>query len=141
MKYTIHLKTIKKTKSGVTLMSLNEWLLAFLRVLSDLQYFVAGLMGAAVATRYNKEQLKTPRDYAVFLLSGAFTAHYLTLLIMHYTNLAPNHAGGIGFLTGALGGLVLQEFFAWIKSGAYKETSFKEFFIRMLKNWKKGGKS
>lgn len=119
----------------------NEWWIAFLRVLSDLQYFVAGLMGAAVATRYNKEQLKTPRDYAVFLLSGAFTAHYLTLLIMDYTNLAPSHAGGIGFLTGALGGLVLQEFFVWIKSGAYKEIGFKKFFIEMMKNWKNGGKS
>ena len=120
-------------------MSFPDWLAAVMKYLSELQYFIAGLMGAAVATRYNKEQLKTPKDYAVFLLSGAFTAHYLTLLIMHYTALAPSHAGGIGFLTGALGGLVLQEFFAWIKSGAYKQISFKKFFVEMMKNWKKGG--
>lgn len=121
-------------------MSFPDWLAAVVKYLSELQYFIAGLMGAAVATRYNKEQLKTPKDYAVFLLSGAFTAHYLTLLIMHYTALAPSHAGGIGFLTGALGGLVLQEFFAWIKSGAYKQISFKKFFVEMMKNWKNGGK-
>jgi hypothetical protein len=113
----------------------NEWWVAVLKLLSDFQYWIAGLMGAVVATRYNKEQLKTPKDYAVFLLSGAFTAHYLTLLIMHYTALAPSHAGGIGFLTGALGGLVLQEFFAWIKSGAYKQVGFTSFFIEMMKNW------
>ena len=60
-------------------MSFPDWLAAVVKYLSELQYFIAGLMGAAVATRYNKEQLKTPKDYAVFLLSGAFTAHYLTL--------------------------------------------------------------
>ena len=59
-------------------MSFPDWLAAVVKYLSELQYFIAGLMGAAVATRYNKEQLKTPKDYAVFLLSGAFTAHYLT---------------------------------------------------------------
>jgi hypothetical protein len=123
----------------------SEWWIALFKVLGDffiaLQYWVAGLVGAAVATRYNKEQLKTPRDYLVFLLSGAFSAHYLTSLILYYTNLAPMHAGGIGFLTGALGGLVFQELFAWIKTGAYKEISFIKFFIEMIKNWKKGDKS
>ena len=123
------------------IMSFTDWLAAVMKYLGEIQYFIAGLMGAAVATRYNKEQLKTPKDYAVFLLSGAFTAHYLTLLIMHYTALAPSHAGGIGFLTGALGGLVLQEFFAWIKSGAYKQIGFTSFFMEMMKNWfKRGGK-
>ena len=122
-------------------MSGNEWWIALLKFISDLQFWFAGLMGAAVATRYNKEQLKTPRDYLVFLLSGAFSAHYLTSLIMYYTELAPSHAGGIGFLTGALGGLVFQELFAWIKSGAYKEISFIKYFLEMIKNWKRGGKS
>ena len=52
-----------------------------------------------------------------------------------------DHAGGIGFLTGAIGGLVLQEIIAWIKSGAYKQVGFKDFFMEMLKNWfKRGGK-
>lgn len=123
----------------------NEWWVAILKFLSDslnvMQYWIAGLVGATVATRYNKEQLKTLGDYLFFLLSGAFSAHYLTSLIMHYFDLAPTHAGGIGFLTGALGGLIFQELFAWIKSGAYKEISFKDFFVNMLKNWKKGGKS
>lgn len=122
-------------------MSGNEWWVAVLKFLGDLQYWIAGLVGAAVATRYNKEQLKTPGDYLFFLLTGAFSAHYLTSLIMHYSNLDPAHAGGIGFMTGALGGLVFQEFFAWIKTGAYKEIGFKDFFIDMIKNWKKGGKS
>ena len=40
----------------------NEWWVAVLRLLSDFQYWIAGLMGAVVATRYNKEQLKTPKD-------------------------------------------------------------------------------
>lgn len=119
----------------------NEWWVAVLKLLSDFQYWIAGLMGAVVATRYNKEQLKTPSDYIFFLLSGAFSAHYLTSLILHYTELAPTHAGGVGFLTGALGGMVLQELFAWIKTGAYKEISFVKFFSDMLKNWKNGGKS
>lgn len=118
----------------------NEWWIAALKFLSDFQYWIAGLMGAVVATRYNKEQLKTPGDYLFFLLSGAFSAHYLTSLIMHYSKLEPTHAGGIGFLTGALGGLILQELFVWIKTGAYKEISFKDFFVNMLKKWKKGDK-
>ncbi len=89
----------------------NEWWVAILKFLSDslnvMQYWIAGLVGAIVATRYNKEQLKTLGDYLFFLLSGAFSAHYLTSLIMHYFDLAPTHAGGIGFLTGALGPMVV----------------------------------
>ncbi|RZG78364.1 hypothetical protein EXE10_18260 [Acinetobacter sp. WCHAc060033] len=126
-------------------MSGNELWVTILKLASDslsaLQYWIAGLIGAAVTARYNKEQLKTPYDYMIFLLSGAFTAHYLTSLIMYYAKLEPIHTGGIGFLTGALGGLVFQELFVWIKTGAYKHISFKQFFIDMIKNWKNGGKS
>lgn len=122
-------------------MSFTDLFAVVMKYLSDLQYFIAGLVGAVVATRYNKEQLKTPKDYAVFLLSGAFTAHYLTLLIMYYSNLQAEHAGGIGFLTGALGGLFFQELFQWIKSGAWQEVGFFNYLLEMLKNWlSKGGK-
>lgn len=121
-------------------MSFPDWLAAAMKYLSELQYFVAGMMGAAVATRYNKEQLKTPKDYAVFLLSGAFTAHYLTLLIMYFTKLAPEHAGGIGFLTGALGGLMFQELFQWVKSGAWKEVGFFNYMLDMFKDWLSKGR-
>lgn len=122
-------------------MSFPDWLAAVMKYLTELQYFIAGLMGAAVATRYNKEQLKSPRDYAVFLLSGAFTAHYLTLLIMSFFKLEPNHAGGIGFLTGALGGLIFQELFQWVKSGAWKEMGFFSYLLEMFKNWVSKGRN
>lgn len=122
----------------------NEWWVALLKFLSDslgaMQYWIAGLVGAAVATRYNKEQLKTLGDYLFFLLSGAFSAHYLTSLIMHYFELAPTHAGGIGFLTGALGGMFIQEFISWIKTGAYKEQNFFSYFAEIIREWLIKGK-
>ena len=46
----------------------NEWWVAVLKLLSDFQYWSAGLTGAVVATRYNKEQLKTPKEFGGELL-------------------------------------------------------------------------
>lgn len=121
-------------------MSFQDLIATVMKYLSDFQYFIAGLFGATVSTRYNREQLKTPFDYLVFILSGALTAHYLTQLIMRFLPLEAEHAGGIGFLTGAIGGLILQELIEWIKSDQWKKQNFFAYLLDMFKKWLERGR-
>lgn len=110
------------------------------KLLANIQYFIAGAIGAAIVTRYHKDQLKNPVDYFVFILSGAFIAHYLTQIVVHFTNLSASNAGAIGFLLGAFGGMIFQEIVSYIKSGAWKEMSLRQYFIEMFKAWINKGK-
>lgn len=121
-------------------MSWHEFCDAVVKVWDNIQYFTAGLLGASVVTRYHKDRLKTWHDYVVFILSGAIIAHYLTQVVIYYLNLEAIHAGGVGFMLGAFGGMVIQELTTWIKSGAYKNQNFFSYFLEILKSWfSKGG--
>ena len=113
---------------------------AILKNWNHVQFGLAGLLGASVVTRYHKERLKTFQDYVVFILSGAITAHYLTQVVIHFFDLEAIHAGGVGFMLGAFGGLIIQELTSWIKCGAYKNTSFWVWIGDALKNWIGRGK-
>lgn len=111
----------------------------------NLQYFIAGAVGATIVTRYHKDQLKNPTDYAVFILSGAFMAHYLTQLVVFIFSkfgwvFDTSHVGAIGFLLGAFGGLIFQEIVSYVKSGAWKEMSLRQYFVEMFKSWISKGK-
>jgi hypothetical protein len=121
-------------------MNWHEVYEAILKFWDNIQYFIAGFLGASVVTRYHKDRLKTWHDYTVFILSGAFTAHYLTQVVIYWLDLEPVHAGGIGFLLGAFGGMVIQELTSWIKNGEYKNQSFFAYFGEMIKSWLNRGK-
>lgn len=121
-------------------MSWHDFYEAVVKALNDFQFFIAGLLGATVVTRYHKERLKNVWDYAVFILSGAITAHYLTQVVIHLFKLEPIHAGGVGFLLGAFGGMIIQELTTWIKTGAYKEQNFFSYFADIVKDWLNRGK-
>lgn len=126
-------------------MNLHEWYAAVMKIFGDFQYFIAGLLGASVVTRYHAERLQTRMDHIVFILSGAITAHYLTQLVIYLLNqfgidFKPEHTGGIGFLLGAFGGMFIQEFISWIKTGAYKEQNFFSYFAEIIREWLSKGK-
>ena len=126
-------------------MNLHELYAAAMKIFGDFQYFIAGLLGASVVTRYHAERLQTRMDHFVFILSGAITAHYLTQLVIYLLNqfgidFKPEHTGGIGFLLGAFGGMFIQEIVSYIKSGAWKEMSLRQYFIEMFKAWINKGK-
>ncbi|MGO3892414.1 MAG: hypothetical protein ACTJHW_15695 [Paenalcaligenes sp.] len=81
---------------------------------------VAGFIGAAFSGWLQRDDIKNRRDYAVFVASGAATAHFVTPLIAHYLGVSGN-TEGIGFLVGAFGGRVIQEGINWIKSGVIRQ--------------------
>lgn len=121
-------------------MTLEQIIEQGVKLWSNIQYFIAGAIGAAIVTRYHKDQLKNPTDYFVFILSGAFMAHYLTQLVVFISGrfgwaLDASNAGAVGFLLGAFGGLIFQEVVSYIKSGAWKEMSLRQYFIEMFKSW------
>jgi hypothetical protein len=68
---------------------------------------VAGFFGAAFSGWLQRDDIKNRRDYAVFVASGAATAHFVTPLIAHYLGVSGN-TEGIGFLVGAFGGRLIQ---------------------------------
>lgn len=86
-------------------------------LLSSLKWAIAGLVGAAVASRFHKDEIQNRVDLAVFIASGAFTAHYCTGMITQYLDFSANNAGAIGFLLGAFGGSILQVCVKIIRSG------------------------
>lgn len=126
-------------------MNLHDLYAALMKILGDFQYFIAGAIGAAIVTRYHKDQLKNPADYAVFILSGAFMAHYLTQLVVLISGkfgwaIDVASAGAVGFLLGSFGGLIFQEIISYIKSGAWKEMSLRQYFVELFKAWIGKGK-
>lgn len=86
-------------------------------IASSLKWGFAGLVGAAVASRFHKDEIQNRIDLAVFIASGAFTAHYCTGMIAQYLEFSKDSAGAIGFLLGAFGGSILQVCVKIIRSG------------------------
>lgn len=85
--------------------------------ISSLKWALAGLIGAAVASRFHKDEIMTRVDLIVFLASGAFIAHYCTGIIASYFGFNADNAGAVGFLLGAFGGSILQVCVKIIRSG------------------------
>lgn len=121
-------------------MSFEQFIALLVKFWENIQYFIAGAVGASIVTKYHKDQLKSKSDYLVFILSGAFMAHYLTQFTVFIIGkfgwvLEASTAGSVGFLLGAFGGIIFQEITCYIKSGAYKNMSLREYFADMFKNW------
>lgn len=78
------------------------------RMLSNLEWAIAGLIGAFIAAPWHKQQLPTRRDYIVFLMTGLASAHFLTGLAAAYFGIVePRSVAGVGFMIGAFGGSLM----------------------------------
>ncbi len=116
-------------------MSIDQLLDSAAKLWGSIQHFIAGFIGASIVSYYYRDQLKTRGDFVIFILSGAFIAQYLTMFCVYVTDINPDNAGGIGFLLGCFGGLIIQQIVSYITSGAWKEMSFKQYFVAMMKEW------
>lgn len=116
-------------------MTIEQILEYVAKVWGSIQHFIAGFIGASIVSYYYRDQLKTRLDFVIFILSGAFIAQYLTKLCVHLTQINAENAGGVSFLLGAFGGLIIQQIVSYITSGAWKEMSFRQYFIAMMKEW------
>lgn len=116
------------------------------KIYENIKFFIAGAIGASIVAYYLRDQLNTKTEFFIFVLSGAFIAHYLTQLAVFVLGrfgwvLDPSNIGSIGFLLGAFGGLIFQQVVSWIVSGAWKEVSFHKYIIQAIKEaWKTKGK-
>jgi len=91
-----------------------DWLL---EQLETWKWAIAGCLGALVSGWFQKQVLITWKDWAMFLLSGAIIAHFLTGLIASYFEVTSENATGLAFLVGAFGGFAIQAISKYILSG------------------------
>lgn len=109
------------------------------KIYESVKYFIAGAIGASIVAYYLRDQINTRTEFLIFVLSGAFIAHYLTQLVVFVLGrfdwvLDPSNIGSIGFLLGAFGGLIIQQIVSYIASGAWKELSFREYIVDVIKS-------
>lgn len=79
---------------------------------------LAGLVGAIASLPFQKD-LKTKISLAIFLVTGAACAHYLTGLVGKFFAIEPSGAGGVGFLLGAFGGSLIAATIRMIQSADF----------------------
>lgn len=80
----------------------------FHRLLDRLDWLVAGLIGAIVASWWHKDDLKDFRSWAIFLITGIACAFYLTGIVCdRFAVTEPSDVAGVGFLLGAFGGSLM----------------------------------
>lgn len=120
-------------------MQLEDLLDSAYKLYENTKFFVAGAIGASIVAYYLRDRINSKTEFLIFVLSGAFIAHYLTQLTVFILGrvgwiLDPSNIGSIGFLLGAFGGLIFQQITSYIVSGAWKETSFKEFIFDAIKS-------
>lgn len=127
-------------------MQIDDLWPAAVKLYEGIKYFIAGAIGASIVAYYLRDKLNTKTEFFIFVLSGAFIAHYLTQLTVFAIGrfgwaLETSNIGSIGFLLGAFGGLIFQQIVSYIVSGAWKEISFRKFIIEAIKDaWNSKGK-
>lgn len=119
-------------------MSLEQLAEQAVKIYENLKLIIAGAIGASIVAYYLRDQINTKTEFLIFVLSGAFIAHYLTQLTIFVMDrfgwtIEPSNIGSIGFLLGAFGGLIIQQIVSYIASGAWKEISFKQYIIDAIK--------
>ena len=78
------------------------------RLLDRIEWVIAGLIGAIVASWWHKEDLTDWRAWGKFLFTGIVCALYMTGMVSAYLNVTePSIVAGIGFLLGTFGGSLL----------------------------------
>lgn len=93
---------------GCGLFLLEDALIWVMEQLEAFQWGFAGFIGALVASWFRRDDLKNSRDFALFAITGAVIAHFLTGAIAEYLEVSPANAGSIGFLLGLFGGTLAQ---------------------------------
>lgn len=90
---------------------------SFQRWLFNIEWLVAGLIGAVVASWWHRDDLTNVRAWFVFLVTGAACAVYLTGMVSTYLGVTePNNVAGVGFLLGAFGGSLMAAIHRAIKA-------------------------
>lgn len=127
-------------------MQIDDLWTATVKLYESIKFFIAGAIGASIVAYYLRDKLNTKTEFLIFVLSGAFIAHYLTQLAVFVIGrfgwaLETSNIGSIGFLLGAFGGLIFQQIVSYIVSGAWKEISFRKYIIEAIKEaWNSKGK-
>lgn len=120
-------------------MQIDELWNGAVKIYESVKHFIAGAVGASIVAYYLRDQINTKSEFIIFVLSGAFIAHYLTQLTVFVLSrygweIEPSNIGSIGFLLGAFGGLIIQQIVSYIASGAWKEISFKQYIVDAIKS-------
>ncbi|MBD1555026.1 MFS transporter [Pseudomonas typographi] len=80
----------------------------FHRLLDKLDWVVAGLVGAVIASWWHKEDLTSWRAWVIFLITGVACSLYLTGIVSTYLRVVePSNVAGVGFLLGTFGGSLM----------------------------------
>ncbi|MEB0008640.1 MFS transporter [Pseudomonas sp. RTB3] len=80
----------------------------FHRLLEKIDWVVAGLIGAIVASWWHKDDLTDWRAWTIFLVTGVACALYLTGMVSAYLGVTePSNVAGVGFLLGTFGGSLM----------------------------------
>jgi hypothetical protein len=89
----------------------------FHRLLDKLDWAIAGLIGAVVASWWHREDLTDRKAWFIFLCTGAACAHYLTGMVSAYFGIIePRSVAGVGFLLGTFGGSLIAAITRAIKA-------------------------
>lgn len=89
----------------------------FHRLLDKLDWLIAGLFGALVATRWHKDDLTDRKAWFLFLFTGMACAHYLSGIVSAYFAIVePRSVAGVGFLLGTFGGSLMAAITRAIKA-------------------------
>lgn len=87
------------------------------RLLDKLDWLVAGLIGAIVASWWHKDDLVSWRAWLVFLVTGVACSLYLTGMVSTYLGVTePSNVAGVGFLLGTFGGSLIAAVIRAIKA-------------------------
>jgi hypothetical protein len=80
----------------------------FHRLLDKLDWLIAGLMGAIVASWWHKDDLKDIWSWVIFLVTGIACAFYLTSIVCDQLGVVDSSdVAGVAFLLGAFGGSLM----------------------------------
>ena len=78
------------------------------RLLDKTKWLIAGLIGAIVASWWQKDDRADWRAWVIFLTTGVACALHLSGMVSAYLNVTePSFFAGIGFLLGTFGGSLL----------------------------------
>ncbi|EIK96072.1 hypothetical protein PMM47T1_13970 [Pseudomonas sp. M47T1] len=78
------------------------------RLLEKIDWVIAGVLGSIVASWWHKDDLKSWRAWAIFLITGVSSALYLTGMVSAKLGVTdPSNVAGVGFLLGTFGGSLM----------------------------------
>ena len=120
-------------------MQIEELWNGAVKIYENAKLLIAGAIGASIVAYYLRDRINTRTEFFIFILSGAFISHYLTMLTIFVLGrygwgIDASNIGSIGFVLGAVGGLIIQQIVSYIASGAWKEISFKQYIIDAIKS-------